>query len=112
GNDATRLHIEKHKYCLDLYGYAKALGFRVIEHRLFDYSQSPQNQTALMIIEKDGEETGCAGYYACPACRTSLILHRGHYFCTNCRNIFPVIENIPCLMSSHGILGSKFYSPD
>lgn len=110
GSERTKKHIEAQKYCKDLYKTAKELGLRVVEHRLFDYSDS-FNEKALMIIEKpiENEHTTInQSKYACPHCKNSLLAHKGHLFCEQDFLIFPIIDGIPCLRKEHGILGSKY----
>ena len=108
GNEETKKHIEEHSYCRDLFKHATDLGFHVIEHRLFDYSYR-DNQTALMIIEKQPEKRSESPvFYACPCCRNPLLFQRGNFYCDSCFLIFPVVDDIPCLMSSQGILGSRY----
>jgi len=109
GNEQSQQRIEEFKYCRDLYRHATELGFKVIEHRLYDYHWSERNQTSLMIIEKGLEsQPGRHDFYACPACRNPLRLHKGNYYCGECFLVFPVIGGIPCLVSLHGILASKY----
>ncbi|WP_207682910.1 methyltransferase domain-containing protein [Desulfonema magnum] len=109
GTEQTKKHIREQYYCKDLFRHAKELNFNVTEHRIFDHSTNPANQTALMIIEKDIHSESCEDdFFACPCCKNSLVLHKGNYFCGDCLLIFPVIDGIPCLMSSCGILGSKY----
>lgn len=109
GSEQTRRRIEEHKYCKDLHKHAKELGLNVLEYRLFFDCAAEGYQNALMIIEKQvRKQLEQQAYFACPICKNSLIFHRGNYYCDQCFLTFPVIDDIPCLMSSHGILGSKY----
>jgi ubiquinone/menaquinone biosynthesis C-methylase UbiE len=111
GNAETRNHIEKHRYCRDLPGKARSLGYKVREHRLFPVATNPSNQTGLMILEKPtaGAASNPGGSkYACPHCRGPLEAVKEHLFCKTDCLVFPVLDGIPCLQKSHGILASFF----
>lgn len=109
GGDATRRHIEEHQYCLDLRRHADELGFNVLEHRLFDHAASPSNQTALMVIAKQTEGEVYRGtFLACPGCRARLLFHKGNYFCAECLMAYPVLDGVPCLRASHGIVATHY----
>lgn len=112
GDEATRRHIEKHRYCRDLRGKAESLGFKVKEHRLFPIALNPANQTGLLILEKPhGKAPAGNSRYACPRCRNPLEAMKGHLFCGRDCLVFPVLDGIPCLQVSHGVLASHFGKP-
>jgi SAM-dependent methyltransferase len=109
GNEESKRHIEEFHYCRDLPRHAAELGYKVIEHRLYDFHWSQVNQTALTVIEKGlAGQPARANLYACPACKRPLDLYKGNYFCRECLLVYPVIGGIPCLASAHGILASKY----
>ena len=109
GSEASRRHIEEYRYCRDLSRHAAELGYKVIEYRLYDYHWSQRNQTSLMVIEKGlASQPGRTEFYACPACKRPLDMHKGNYYCRECFLVYPVIGGIPCLASAHGILASKY----
>lgn len=109
GNEATRRRIEEHGYIRGLPGLAREFGWEIVEHRALRHPIRDNNQTAVLVIRKPepagaGEPAGLA----CPNCRTRLVAHRGHQFCPECLAVFPVIENIPCLLPRNAILATKF----
>jgi ubiquinone/menaquinone biosynthesis C-methylase UbiE/uncharacterized protein YbaR (Trm112 family) len=111
GNAATRERILRHSYCSDLDRHARELGYRVAQHHLFDVSVSDTNQTELIVIEKQGGKGighTVKDWLACPCCRSTLQRMRGHYYCDECCLVFPVINQIPCLLPGSGILASKY----
>lgn len=110
GGRETRARIERHRYCTDLSGHARALGFRIVQHRLFDVCTRPDNETELIVLEKSAAAAPSAALpgFACPACRSRLEAARGHHFCRECCLIYPVIDGIPCLLASASILGSSY----
>lgn len=107
GSEQTRARIEEHGYCRGLPEAAATLGLRVVRHELIESPLRANNQTALLLLEKEAAAPSEA-FFACPACRTPLRAHAGVWFCTPCSLIYPVIQGIPCLVSGNGILGSKF----
>jgi len=113
GSEATKSHIELHHYCTDLDQHARELGFDVKEHRLFDVCLSEENQTELLVISKNGgpiERADNSRWIACPRCRTPLVEHLGQLYCEECCLVYPRIGEIPCLLSTAGILASNFLS--
>ncbi len=109
GNEETRRRIEEHGYCRDLVGTAKRLGYNVVEHRLLGADVRPSIQVSVLVIEKpDGEESSATPSFACPRCHQPLVSHRGHYFCTECLTIYPIVNGIPCLLPGNGILATKY----
>jgi uncharacterized protein YbaR (Trm112 family) len=113
GNDGTRARIEEHGYCRGLPALAQELGMKVVRHQLLRSPMRPNNQTALLLIEKDSRSEPAEGF-ACPACHTALHSRPGAHFCDRCSLIYPVIADIPCLLPENAILGSQFldFSPD
>jgi ubiquinone/menaquinone biosynthesis C-methylase UbiE/uncharacterized protein YbaR (Trm112 family) len=109
GNAETQARIEQHSYCRGLPQIAGELGLRVARHELLRSPMRDNNQTALLLIEKQTDaEPADASFYACPACREALLRDRGNFFCESCSLIYPVIGGIPCLLPANGILGSKY----
>ena len=111
GDELTRAHIEKHQFARDLHRHCLDLGFKVVEHRLFDVYKNPQNRPALIIIEKDNGRTKAPGYgdgYACPGCLQPLLTHQGNHYCPECMTIYPTILGIPCLLKEKGVIGSHY----
>ncbi len=109
GSEATRQRVEEHGYCRGLPAIAQELGWKIAEHRLLANPMRDNNQTAVLVIEKPAAvaATPAAGF-GCPLCHRPLESIRGNYFCEDCARIFPVIDDIPCLLPGNGILGSKF----
>jgi len=109
GSDATRRHMEEHRYCLDLCRHARDLNLHVIEHRLFDYVSNPSNQTALLVIAKETDPQPYEGsFLACPACHCALVPHKGSYFCKECLVAYPVLGGLPCLLTAHGVVATRY----
>lgn len=101
-----REHMDRHRYCQNLAGHARDLGFTVLRHHLLE--RTSRGRTALLLLEKQEDRPGPGTAFACPLCRASLVGHLGHWFCPECFLVFPVIAGIPCLDPSCGILASHF----
>ena len=112
GSEETKAHIREHGYCRNLRGIAEALGYEIIEHRLFDSTFNENSQTGLLIIKKDAPAFDSTQWLACPICKQILTSATEQLYCQHCRLIYPVIRGIPCLLPEHGILGSKFLEED
>ena len=106
----ARKRMEKHGYARNLYRTAKSLGFKVIEHRLFDYSANPLNPTGLMIIEKKNAANakGISNPLACPITKLPLLKARSSFYCKEGMLAYPVVEGIPCLLPSHAVVATHF----
>lgn len=103
----ARNRMIKHGYVTDLYNTVKKLGYNVIEYRLFELNSNSLNPTGIMIIEKKAckeiKEPMC-----CPITKTSLEKFNNCYYSAESYLLYPVIDNIPCLLSQNAILATKF----
>ncbi len=108
GSKETKKHIDQHKYVTGLKTAAEELGLSVLEHKLFDVSINPNNQTALTIIQVGSNTPIQKSKYACPKCKKELSEVKGQLFCSHDHTIYPVMDDIPCLKVDHAIIASKF----
>lgn len=109
GSDESRARMDGHGYVRGLLDAAEAVGLQVMEHRLLEVSINPLNPTGVHLFRKDGD--GASGPRdACPACKTALHDVRGHLYCRVCSLVYPVIDGIPCLLRTNGILATDFQS--
>jgi ubiquinone/menaquinone biosynthesis C-methylase UbiE/uncharacterized protein YbaR (Trm112 family) len=100
----ARERMQKHGYVKNLSFVAKKLGYKIIEHRLFEYSSNQLNPTGLLIIEKD-EDTSNNPDLVCPITRSKLKEYGNTFLRTqNGLITYPVIDNIPCLLKENAIL--------
>jgi SAM-dependent methyltransferase len=99
--------MQEHGYVTKLYSTAKELGYKVVEHRLFDVSVNPLNPTGLIVIQKNGDsevfEPLC-----CPISKSDLIKESNSYFSKESLLAYPIIDEIPCLLPQNAILATKF----
>lgn len=105
-DEKSRLRMKEHGYVTNLYSTAKKLGYKIIEHRLFDYSSNPLNPTGIMIIEKKSSIFNSIDL-RCPISLTELIKHNDSLLYSKDSFLaYPVIEGIPCLLKENSILAT------
>jgi len=106
--EIARKRMKSLGYTTQLYSTVKELGFKVVEHRLFDVSVEPVvNPTGLIVIEKN-ESVNAKSPLCCPITKTDIILKKGAYFSPEGLLAYPIIDDIPCLMSQNAIVATKF----
>jgi ubiquinone/menaquinone biosynthesis C-methylase UbiE len=106
GNDEAKARMKKHGYVTELYSTAKRLNYKIIEHRLFDYSSNPLNPTGLIIIEKMGTSSNNPNL-VCPISQTELLKYSDSLLYSKESFLaYPIIEGIPCLLKENSILAS------
>lgn len=102
----ARDRMKSHGYVTELFAAATRLNYKVIEHRLFDFSSNPLNPTGLIIIEKLARETNDIDL-VCPVIHTELIKYsESLLFSKESFLAFPVIDKIPCLLRENSVLAT------
>ena len=105
-DDKSRKRMKEHGYVTNLYSTAKKLGYKVIEHRLFDYSSNPLNPTGIMIIEKKLSISNSPNL-KCPISLTNLSKYNDSLLYSKDSFLaYPVIDEIPCLLKENSILAT------
>jgi ubiquinone/menaquinone biosynthesis C-methylase UbiE/uncharacterized protein YbaR (Trm112 family) len=105
-DEKSRLRMKEHGYVTNLYSTAKKLGYKIIEHCLFDYSSNPLNPTGIMIIEKSSSISNDSNL-KCPISLTELIKYNDSLlYSKNSFLAYPVIDEIPCLLKENSILAT------
>lgn len=108
-NSEQRARMEANGYITDLYSCAKEKGYKILEHRLFDLSINPMNPTALIIIEKGTKQPSKKPVqYACPITKTTLTADNGVLFSKESLLAYPLIQDIPCLLSQNAIIATHY----
>ena len=86
--------------------HAKKLDYKIIEHRLFDYSFNPLNPTGLIIIEKNAKSSNNSNL-VCPISHTELMTYTDSLLYSKESFLaYPVLDKIPCLLKENSILAT------
>jgi len=106
-NENAKQRMQSHGFITNLYGTAKKLGYKIIEHKLFDYQWKPEiNPTGLIIIEKKSESTNNCNL-VCPITKTELIKYNDSFlFSKESMLAYPILDSIPCLLKENAILAT------
>lgn len=105
-NEEAKARMKKHGYVTELYSTAKKLDYKIVEHRLFDYSSNPLNPTGLIIIEKEAKSSNNLNL-VCPISYTELVnLNDSILYSKESFLAYPIINNIPCLLKENSILAT------
>jgi ubiquinone/menaquinone biosynthesis C-methylase UbiE len=106
GNDAAKSRMIKNGYATNLYSTAKKLNYKIIEHRLFEYSSNPLNPTGLLIIEKNEAKLSDTNL-VCPILKTDLKPFKQSFlYSAESFLAYPILEEIPCLLRENSILAT------
>ncbi len=115
GDEATRQHIEQHRYIKGLPGVLAELGLDVIEHRRFEGDVNAANRSALTIVRKRPGDIGPnapAAFpkipYASPIGKGPLRFTGEAYYSADDALIFPVISGVPCLLAENGVFSTRY----
>jgi uncharacterized protein YbaR (Trm112 family) len=104
--EEAKARMEEHRYVTQLYATARKLGYKIIEHRLFEYASNPLNPTGLMIIEKNAAEASTP-HLVCPVSHSELIKYNEALFYSKESFLaYPIIDGIPCLIKDNAILAT------
>ncbi|WP_300661154.1 methyltransferase domain-containing protein [Fluviicola sp.] len=105
-DEPAKKRMNEHGYVTGLHATAVELGYKIIEHRLFDYSINPLNPTGIIVIEKNAENAGEIDL-RCPISLTKLIKYSDSLLYSKESFLaYPVIDGIPCLLKENSILAT------
>ena len=105
-NNEGRSRMKSHGYVTELFKTAQNLGYSIIEHRLFDYSNNPLNPTGIIIIKKDATDFNNSDLI-CPISNHKLFKHGESFLYSDDASLaYPILEDIPCLLSDNSILAT------
>ncbi len=108
-SEEGKARMNKNGYITKLYETAKELNFNIIEHRLFNVCSNPLNPTGLTIIKKEETEISSKeNVFACPVTKTPLLKHEDSYYSKESLLAYPIIKEIPCLLSQNAIIATHF----
>ena len=110
GSKLTREHIKKHGYVRNLPNIIKKLGHTVVEYEYLE-PVSKNNEDALIVAKKNGRKmnTKYKTTFVSPISSYPLKQKKNFLYCKEDGFAFPMINGIPCLLKSNGILCSKLH---
>ncbi|MBO1224048.1 MAG: methyltransferase domain-containing protein [Candidatus Scalindua sediminis] len=112
----TKSFMEQHGFVKNLYSTAVKLGYKVIEHKLL-IGQDPisvnKNNTAVLVIEKINDFNSVSPSLqeiplACPITKAPLELIRNNYYCKESLLLYPIADQIPCLLPENAIIATHY----
>lgn len=106
-SDEGKTYMEHHGYIKNLYSTVKNLGYDVVKYQPLKLSRNSLNPTSVIIIRKNNDKES-QPIFQCPLTKTLLTDCGDVYFSQDSYLMYPVIQNIPYLLSSHAILGCQY----
>jgi ubiquinone/menaquinone biosynthesis C-methylase UbiE len=107
GSEITKKHIIQHGYVRNLPNIIKKMGYKIITHEYLGFS-TPNNENAIIVAEKNPNLPSVKNIkLLSPISHKPLIKKTNLLYCKEDGYAFPLINNIPCLVSENGILASK-----
>jgi ubiquinone/menaquinone biosynthesis C-methylase UbiE/uncharacterized protein YbaR (Trm112 family) len=112
GSPQSKVHMDKHGYVKNLHKTAIELGYKVTDYRiLFGDNIQSNNNTGVIVIEKNSARQNIREKIdpmGCPVTKLPLSSHKQHYYCKDSLLLYPVINNIPCLLPDNAIVATHF----
>lgn len=108
GNAAARERMLQHGYVTRLHDAAVEMGHKVEEYRLFECYAVEYNPVELIVLKMDGEKATEEFSFTCPIARTPLIKGANEYYSSDGLFVYPVISDIPCLLTSNAVVATKY----
>lgn len=108
GNEA-RDRMSTHGYITNMQKVIKDLNYEIEEFRLFDLYSNPLNPTGLTVIKKNHDKNlVIENPLACPITKTDLGLFKNCCFSKDGLLVYPIVDEIPCLLSNNAIVATHF----
>jgi len=109
-SEKLKNYMDYHGYVRNIWKSAEELGYKVVEHKLI-FKDNPKslNNTAVTVIEKNKifrNET--KSFLACPISKKPLNIIRGNFYCSNSLLLYPIIDNIPCLLPENAVIATHY----
>lgn len=109
-DEESKKRMESHGYITNLYNTALELGYNVKSYELLGVSMNQKNPTGVMVIEKSevNGETKEDTVFCDPISKKILKFVDNVAYCESSMLMYPIILDIPCLIKSNAIIGTKF----
>lgn len=108
GSKQAKERMTKHGYVRNLAEYANELGYNVITEEPFKVFINDLNPTGLIVIKKLEDNSSNYPSFICPVTQTSLGDYGNVLFSRDAGLLYPIIDNIPCLLENFAVLGLHF----
>ncbi len=115
GGDATRARIARHRYVKDLRRTLDAVGARVVRFERWGLDANPENEAALIVVEKRPQAPGAEAsmpMLASPLSRAPLVSRADCLYSPEDGLAFPRIQGIPCLLAANGVVATRLLDFD
>lgn len=109
-SEKLKNYMDYHGYVRNIWKSAEELGYKVVEHKLI-FKDNPKslNNTAVTVIEKNKIFRNKAkSFLACPISKKPLNIIRGNYYCGDSLLLYPIIDNIPCLLPENAVIATHY----
>jgi len=107
GSAATRARMERHRYVQGMPDILRRLGYPASRVEKWHLDVNPENEAALIVVDKGVRSTTRAAQFISPISRKPLVRRTDCWFCPEDGHAFPIISGIPCLTTESAILASK-----
>jgi len=109
GSKQTKKHIMQHGYVRDLPKHISRLGYKIITHEYLGFSHQ-NNENALIVAEKKKKLPLTRNIkFVSPISNKPLEKYGNYWYCKEDGYVFPIINNIPCLVKENAILASQIH---
>lgn len=108
-NQEAKNRMLAHGYITNMQKAIKKLNYNISEFRIFDLYANPLNPTGLTVIKKNYKgDLKTENHLACPITKTDLALLKGSYFSKDSLLVYPIIDEIPCLLPSNAVVATHY----
>ena len=111
-NDEAKKRMESHGYITNLYETAIELGYKVESYELLGVNLNPLNPVGIMVIRKGEERLGEKNALCDPITKGELIKNRDSLYCPDTLLAYPIISQVPILLSDSAIIATKYMEFD
>ncbi|WP_288581340.1 MULTISPECIES: methyltransferase domain-containing protein [Lysinibacillus] len=109
GTEEIQKRMDKLGYVKNLKMHIESLGYKIAESYPLNFNMNPLNPANVIVIEKENRnEKGKINVdLCCPITKTPLHKIGNCYYSKESLLAYPIIDNIPCLMSNNAIIATK-----
>ena len=107
-DEEHRARMRRYGYVTNLYQSAKELGYDVVSYDPWESFGDPRNPLACMIIHKKKTHEGREMPLGDPLTHTPLKRYRECYYSEKAQLLYPIVDDIACLIPQQAIVATKF----